>query len=211
MYIDKFLRDVNLTVVNNYHCCVIFITIYIYCNPKNIVTPMLMRIKIFFWVEPSWNSNGFYSTPWNFLLISSIKQGGWIFFFFLEKPRCHNGGRYVTFRVISSSVTTVTLLHLQLHWRRDYSKRFLIHYVVIFEEYTFFSHDAPAFEEIYIYIYDLLKIINDLINIFSKLESPSVWIDPKCLNVYNTCLSYKTQIIETQTRNNNAFYLGLWN
>ena len=26
-----------------------------------------------------------------------------------------------------------------------------LHYVVIFEEYTFFSHDAPAFEEIYIY------------------------------------------------------------
>ena len=31
--------------------------------------------------------------------------------------------------------------------KNDYSKRFLIHYVVIFEEYTFFSHDAPAFEE----------------------------------------------------------------
>ena len=28
-----------------------------------------------------------------------------------------------------------------------------LHYVVIFEEYTFFSHDAPAFEEIYIYIH----------------------------------------------------------
>ena len=30
---------------------------------------------------------------------------------------------------------------------------------MIFEEYTFFSHDAPAFEEIYIYRF-VIKLIN---------------------------------------------------
>ena len=33
------------------------------------------------------------------------------------------------------------------------SQHSILKNVVIFEEYTFFSHDAPAFEEIYIYIF----------------------------------------------------------
>ena len=30
-------------------------------------------------------------------------------------------------------------IYIYINWRRNYSKRFLIHYVVIFEEYTFFA------------------------------------------------------------------------
>ena len=47
--------------------------------------PVLKNIHVFpqFLVYHPWNSNDFYSTPWNFPLISS--KGG-LQFFFLEKP-----------------------------------------------------------------------------------------------------------------------------